>query len=82
MMILIKDIQKQIKEQMTITEQSFQIIEPEKVIQINILKEMLTQMIRSEKKYKASSDKIKRRLTQMVSPENKHKSSSDKTKRQ
>jgi len=81
MMILIKDIQKQIQEQMTITEQSFQIIEPEKVIQINIMKEMLTQMIRSEKKYKASSDKIKRRLTQMVSPENKHKSSSDKTKR-
>lgn len=82
MMILIKDIQKQIKEQMTITEQSFGIIEPEKVIRINIMKEMLTQMIRSEKKYKASSDKIKRRLTQMVSPENKHKSSSDKTKRQ
>jgi len=73
MMILIKDIQRQIQEQMTITKQSFQIIEPEKVIQMNILKEMLTQMIRSEKKYKASSDKIKRRLTQMVSPENKHK---------
>jgi len=72
-MILIKDIQRQIQEQMTITKQSFQIIEPEKVIQMNILKEMLTQMIRSEKKYKASSDKIKRRLTQMVSPENKHK---------
>jgi len=77
-MILIKDIQRQIKEQMTITEQSFQIIEPEKVIQMNILKEMLTQMIRSEKKYKASSDKIKRKLTQMVSPDKKHKSSSNK----
>ncbi len=60
MMVLIKDIQKQIQEQMTITEQSFKIIEPEKIIQMNILKEMMTQMIRSEKKYKASSNRVKR----------------------
>lgn len=60
MMILIKDIQTQIQEQMAITEKSFQIIEPEKIIQMNILKEMLTQMIRSEKKYKASSKRIKK----------------------
>jgi len=60
MMSLIKQIQNQIKEQMKITEQSFKIIEPEKIIQVNILKEMMTQMIRSENKYKASSNKIKR----------------------
>lgn len=60
MMVLIKDIQKQIQEQMTITEKSFKIIEPEKIIQMNILKEMMTQMIRSEKKYKASSNRVKR----------------------
>ncbi len=59
-MSLIKQIQNQIKEQMKITEQSFKIIEPEKIIQVNILKEMMTQMIRSENKYKASSNKIKR----------------------